>query len=67
MPLRIEIEVTKGGPRLVNVERNPGAEENSGYREKDGERTELAGTISSTMLRGTVPGLPLAAMEVPDL
>lgn len=65
-PLRIETEVVREGQQLAYSERVLTADGYTGYSEKDGQRTELAGTISSGMLHGMVMGLPLAAIEPPD-
>lgn len=62
-PLRMEMEATMDGNRLVYVERELGTDGYVGIAIQGDDDKPLKGTISSAMLHGGAMGLPLATMD----
>ncbi|MGI9234852.1 MAG: hypothetical protein ACR2RD_14555 [Woeseiaceae bacterium] len=62
-PLRMEVEATMDGSRLVYVEREFDADGYTGFTMQGDQSKTLQGSISANMLHGGAMGLPLAAMN----
>lgn len=65
-PLRMEMEATMDGSRLVYTERELDADGYSGFAIQGDQSKRLQGSISSRMLHGGAMGLPLATMDFQD-
>jgi hypothetical protein len=65
-PLRMEMEASMGGKRLVYMERELEADGYTGIAMQGDQSKALEGSISSVMLHGGVMGLPLATMDFQD-
>lgn len=65
-PLRMEMEASMDGKRLVYVERELAADGYTGIAMQGDQSKALKGTISSAMLHGGAMGLPLATMDFQD-
>jgi len=66
-PLRMEVEATVDGNVVAHIVRELDADGYVGTALRDGETTELKGSISSRMLHGGAMGLPLATMDYQDV
>ncbi|MGI9236107.1 MAG: hypothetical protein ACR2QZ_01835 [Woeseiaceae bacterium] len=65
-PLRMEMEATMDGSRLVYVERVLDVDGYTGFAMQGDQSKKLQGSISSSMLHGGAMGLPLATMKFQD-